>query len=385
MELHTRFFVCITEIAAAAFLPVLADASPPSRDLTLALLDFESYVGERVAPEVPGAAIAVVADGRIQMIRTHGVRKVGSPDPITPETVFRLASVSKTFASAAAGLLVQADELSWDIPIKSHLGHVSFKNMAYGQQITVRHLLSHTTGLVPHAYTNLVEDNVPYADIIERLDRVDFIGPPGTVYSYQNVAFGLVGDLIRLRSGTPYEVFVVERLFRPLRMGNASFGLEAYEAHENRATPHIWQRNRWVPADAKTPYYGLGPSAGANASIRDMARWLLAQLGTREDVLPDRLLDALHTKVVATTPAQAHYGRREMLRGVYYGLGWRVFDFGPYESFVHHGGWIKGNRAEVVFNRNLQIGMALLTNCESRHATGVVFKFLELCIAAPPS
>ena len=342
------------------------------------LQEFEHYLSENILPNVPGAAVVVVADGKVELLLPYGIRKKGSSEPITADTVFRLASVSKTFASAAAGLLVQDKQLRWDTTVSSRLKYVRFKDPDYGRQITVRNLLSQTTGLVPQAYTNLLEDNVPYKVIVSRLREVDFICPPGTCYSYQNVAFSLTGDIIQSVTGESYERFVSESLFQPLGMRTATFGLKSFEATDNHATPHVWYRQQWRPVTVRKDYYNVAPAAGINASISDMQQWLLAQLGQRPDVLPAATLDQLQARTIRTTPSQAHYRNSKELGEVSYGLGWRIFDYGGNRNYVHHGGWVQGTLSEMVFNRELQLGMVFLTNSEIRNAGEMVFKFLEI-------
>ena len=342
------------------------------------LQEFISYFTANVLPHVPGAALAIVADGRVEIIKPYGVRKAGTKDPVTTDTVFRLASVSKAFASTATGILVRDKLLDWDTKVNSRLEHVTFKNPVYGNEITVRNLLSQTTGLPQHAYTDLLEGNVPYDDIIGRLKYVDFICQPGKCYSYQNVVFSLSGDVIQSVSGISYEEFVRDNLFRPLGMRTASFGLQSFNSTADLATPHVWRKQKWQPITVRESYYHVAPAAGINASITDMKQWLLAQMGQRPDVLPTPILNDLQSPAISTTPYQAHYKNRKELGDVSYGLGWRIFDFGETKNFVHHGGYVQGTLSEIVFNRDLQLGMVFLTNSEISSAQDLVFKFLEI-------
>lgn len=339
--------------------------------------DFEHYIATTVAPEVPGAALAIVADGKLQVLKTYGVREVGTNSPVTVDTVFRLASISKTVASTAAGLLVQNHQLMWDANVYQTLENVRFKDAAYGSQVTLLDLLAHTSGLVPQAYTNLIEDNVPYEDVVQRLRTVDFSCPPRRCYGYQNVVFSLAGDMIEAATGQGYERFVVEQLFAPLGMTNASFGIEDLQRTNNYAKPHIYRKGQWRPTLVTQNYYNIAPAAGANASIRDMSEWLLAHMGHRPDVLTPGLLDQLQSKIVRTSVARSHYGQTPSVVKTWYGLGWRIFDVGTHRNFVHHGGWVKGYRTEMVFNRELDIGMVFLTNSETRLARDVIFQFVN--------
>lgn len=356
--------------------PVLADDSMTHRPVDFVRAT-EQYMVEEILPHIPGAAMAIIADGQIELLSGYGIREVGKTEPVDRDTLFRLASVSKTIASTAAGVAVNAQELQWQTPV-SQLLPLSVGNPDYRDQITLQSLLSHTTGLMPQAYTNLIEANVPYQKVISRLDEVSFICPPSTCYSYQNVAFSLVGDLLLAATGERYEDYTERRLFEPLGMDSASFGWQAFIDNPNRATPHVRSRGRWTPVEPDRNYYNVAPAAGANASITDMALWVRAQLGQRPDILPLSVLDELHSPRVATSYRQAHYRAHPELRNIHYGLGWRVFDFGEHRRFVHHGGWVEGTRTEVLFNRERQLGLVFLSNSENRYAREVVYRFLEL-------
>src|SRR5699024_6497822 len=120
------------------------------------------------------------------------------------------------------------------------------------------------------------------------------------------------------------------RLFQPLGMVDASFGREAFMDNPNRATPHIRRRGRWAPVEPTAHYYHVVPAAGANASITDMARWVQAQLGGYPDVLSEAVLDQIQSPQITTSYRQAHYRAHPELRNIYYGLGWRLFDFGEH-------------------------------------------------------
>lgn len=341
-------------------------------------IELDDYVTGTVVPEVPGAAVIIVANGKVQLVKAYGVRETGTDEAVAPDTVFRLASVSKTFASSAIALLVNNGTVTWDTPIQPRLDYIKFKNAAYGRQITLKHLLSHTSGLLAHAYTNLLDENVPYNQILKRLKDVDFVCKPGTCYGYQNVAYSLTADIVKSYTGTSYEDFVSANIFKPLHMNNASYGLQSFLSAPNHAVPHVKRNNKWQPVEVAQGYYDVAPAAGVNASILDMGQWLLAQLGYMPDILPETTLAALHTRIIKTTPSQAHYGQKESIGNVHYGLGWRIFDYGNFKDVVHHSGWVKGFRSEIVLNRESGIGMAFLTNAEPKKANEIVFKFLDL-------
>lgn len=340
--------------------------------------EFEDYVAKKVAPYVPGVAIVVVSGGQIKSLQGYGVRRAGTREKTTPDTVFRLASLSKPVAATAASVLVNEGKITWDTTITSVLPHVSFKNAKYAKQLNFRHALSQSSGLPRHTYSHFIDQNMAYNNIVSRLRYVNFVCPPGKCYDYQNVVYSLAGDMMKKKAGMSFERYVGQKIFTPLGMRSASYGLNSYNASPNRAAPHIANGKRWVPTGVVGNWYKVPPAAGVNASIVDMSRFLLAQMGKRPDVLPASVLKPIQSRVTKNTPAQNYYGVRKGVGNTAYGMGWRVFDYGRNKNFIHHGGHVKGFRTEMVFNSELQIGMVFLTNSETRLARDIIFRFLDM-------
>lgn len=340
--------------------------------------EFEDYVAKKVAPFVPGVAIVVVSGGQIKSLQGYGVRRAGTREKITPDTVFRLASLSKAFAATAASELVNEGKISWDTTITSVLPDVAFKNARYSKQLTLRNVLSQASGLPRHTYSHFIDESMAYSEVVRRLRYVNFVCPPGKCYAYQNVSYSLAGDMIKKKSGMSFEKYVAQTIFDPLGMRSASYGLNNYNASPNRASPHINNGSRWIPTAVTANWYRVAPAAGVNASITDMSKFLLGQLGKRQEALPLAVLNPIQSRITKNTPAQNYYGVRKAVGNTAYGMGWRVFDYGRYKNFIHHGGHVKGFRTEMVFNRDLQMGMVFLTNSESRFAKDIIFKFLDM-------
>ena len=336
---------------------------------------FESDFVLPLVEQSPGGALVIVENGKVVLQQVYGVRNQRESELVTAETLFRIASLSKTVASAAASILVEESQLTWQAPLKPNLAHVNFKESGYGSQISLKHLMSQSTGLMPHAYTNLIEENMSYRRIVDRLDRVDFVCAPGKCYGYQNVVFSLLADLVESETEFDYPGFVDANLFKPLAMRRASFGYKSFVNDPNHARPHVWAGTSWHPVKPTSHYYKVAPAAGVNASIADMREWLLAQLGNNPEVLSVDMLDEMHQGVIRISRYQAHYPYRKALGKVYYGLGWRVFDYGGAKGFVHHGGYVKGMCSTMVFHRESGTGMVLLTNSEARGMNDLVLDF----------
>ena len=341
----------------------------------------ERSILEPIAAEAPGAAAVLVLDGKVVRLRTWGARSAEAKDAaIDKQTIFRVASISKTFAGTAGAMLVREADIDWQTPIAGELEGLKFKKAEWGARINLQHVLSQSTGLMPHAYTNLIEDNQSFDRIVGKLHKVDFICAPGECYSYQNVVFSLVGEVVEKATGLPYPQYVEDRIFEPLGMARASIGYRAFVDDANHARPHVWTGKAWSPTRITREYYRVPPAAGVNASIDDMRRWLLAQLGDAPEVLPAALLAETQAGVQRTSRKQAHYPRNRRLGDVHYGLGWRVFDYGGIEDFVHHGGYVRGMRSEMVFNRNFDAGLVFLTNSEPRKFGRIVFEFADMLL-----
>jgi beta-lactamase class C len=258
----------------------------------------------------------------------------------------------------------------------SVLPNVQFSNPRYGNQLSLRDILSQSTGLPTHSGDNYIEEGLPFDVVVQKLKSVNFVCPPGKCYGYQNVSFSLFDAMVRNKIGKPYEQYVQEKLFNPLGMQTASFGLAGLKAHNNFALPHIATSKGWRTEKITENYYRMHPAAGANASVTDMARWILAQMGKHPEVLSPAVLKSVHDKVTKNTATQSHYGAREGVTDTHYGIGWRVFDYRGDKNFVHHGGYVLGFQSQLVFNKELQIGMVALSN-SNRMPTNIIFEFLD--------
>jgi beta-lactamase class C len=312
--------------------------------------------------DYPAAALAVVSRDRILSLVAIGHLDSSRTTPIDEHTVFRLASVSKTIAAGATGLLANEGALAWDDPVIRF--EPRFRINGDTQAVRLRHLLEHSSGLVPHAYDNLIEDGLPRETVIDRLAELEPVCEPGACYGYQNVVFSLLEPAIEQASALPYGELVRRRIFDPLEMRNASVGFEAFMANPNHARPHVRSRGRWRPVDVEPDYYHLPAAAGVNASISDMAGWLQAQLGARPDVLPPDLVAYLTTPRKRTRGQLRRRYWRDIIDDAHYGMGWRIYDLDGL-TVVYHGGWVKGFRADVAFAPQLDLGIAILLNAEA--------------------
>jgi len=331
---------------------------------------------------VPGMAMAIVQNGRILSARGYGVTDVSNPQEVDAHTVFRLASLSKAFAGTMAGLLVNDGTLRWDSKVTDYVPGFRLATPEATDKLTVADVLSQRVGLTSNAYDRDVEANADYYSLTQKLASAPLKCAPGDCYSYQNVAFSLVGDVVFAASGSFYEQAVEKRILKPLGMNDASLGLAGIEASSRWARPHVRSRNGWVSLTPKPTYYRVAPAAGVNASASDMAQWLLAHTGHRPDVLPAPLLATLHAPLV-NTPGEMRSGwRRERLDSAGYALGWRVFDYSGHQV-VFHAGAVQGYRGLVALLPERDLGIAIMWNGESSLPSGMMPTILDRAIGLP--
>lgn len=370
---------CTGALAAqetAAAPPVGTTAAPaelPADRVAATLADYQRWLDELAARDgTAGLATAVVIDDKVVFERTLGYADTTAQTPITPDTVFRLASLSKAFASALTGLLIDRHDLHWHTKLVDVLPDFRLKDTADTDAATVADVLGQRLGLPNNAYDNLLEAGVPYAELVARLAEVDPICAPGACYGYENVAFSLIGNVLAARLGKAFPQLVERNLFQPLGMRDASYGLAGLEASTSWARPHRVAGSGWLPFMPNETYYQLAPAAGVNASIRDMEHWLIAQMGGRPGVLPASLLDVLHTPDVVTPgELRASPWRRARLTAAHYALGWRVYTYGG-ETLIYHAGAVAGYRTMIGFFPKYRAGVVTLWNANAAMPSGLM-------------
>jgi beta-lactamase class C len=367
----------------------IAYAPPPPRALPVAasfdVHRFEAMAQAMVADSrVPGLAMAIVKDGRIVSARGYGITDVDQPEPVDAHTVFRLASLSKAFAGTVTGMLVSEGALRWDSHVADFMPELQFSQPGAAQQLTVAEVLSQRVGLTHNAYDRDIEAGADYRSLVQRLAYAPMKCAPGQCYSYQNVAFSLIGDVVFATTGRFFSETVARRIFKPLGMDDASYGLEGIENSPRWARPHVRGRGGWVALTPKPTYYRVAPAAGVNASISDMAQWLVAQTGHRPDVLSESLLATLHAPVIDTpTELRGSSWRRERLGAAGYGIGWRVYDYAGHRV-VFHGGAVQGYRASIALVPERDLGVVILWNSTSGVPSGLMPTILDSAIGLTP-
>lgn len=292
--------------AALALAAPLALAQSPdaARDAAVASL-MQRYDGD-----VPGASLLVLRDGLPLIARGYGQANLEDHIAVTPASNFRLASVSKQFTAASILLLAEDGKLGIDDPLKRWLPSLP----AVADTMTIRHLLSHTSGLIdyedvmPEKLEGQLHD-IDVLHILEGQDRSYFA--PGTSYRYSNSGYALLALIVGKASGQDFASFLRQRIFLPLGMQDTVALEEGRSTVVNRAYGYSETDGRWTRTDQSSTSAVLG-DGGIYSSIQDLARWDAA-------LYDDRLLSDASRKL-----AFSHATATDEPDVPYYGFGWRI-------------------------------------------------------------
>jgi beta-lactamase class C len=342
------------------------------------LIGYEKELSDLMeAANTPGAAVVIVKDSTIIFMKGFGVRASNKPEKVDVNTVFRIASVSKCFASTLTGILVEDKVLAWDDKVVKYLPEFCLKSPEHTNELSIRNVLSHTTGLPYHTFTNMVEEGIDINTLLYKLRDVNLCSKVGQTYSYQNVVYSVIGEVMRSATGKTYEALMQEKIFTPLHMDNASISYDAIMQNDNIAMPHRVHRGGASPVKITNTYYNVAPAGGVNASISDMGKWLMALMGEKQNVITDATLDDVYTPQVKARSKNRNYGRKNHIKDSYYALGWRVLHY-PNDTIVYHGGFVNGYRSEVAIDRKDKIGICVLANAPGDFADNSIPMFFNM-------
>lgn len=312
--------------------------------------------------KLPGVAFVYVEKGKPAQFFTIG-KTESKGEKVTTDTIFRLASVSKTFTSALMSKLVNNNELEWETPIPRLAPEFGFGNTGNGN-LTLKHLLSQSSGYTPNAFDNLIEANYSRRRILNQLADLEPLCQPGKCYTYQNALFGVLEHYFESKNSS-FEQRLQQEILKPLNMNQTSVGQAPLQSSLSWAKPHVaLKRGVWKKTRVRSNYYKVSPAAGVNSSIKDISTWLRAMMGEYPQVITKNDINSLTYPTTKTKRELRKRAWRAHLEDAHYGLGWRVYKFDGHE-LNYHGGWVSGYRAQVSFSPEHAAGFAMLINAET--------------------
>ncbi len=262
------------------------------------LADFGAWIEAMMQTwKVPGLAVGVVQDGKVIFLEGFGVRDVEQQLPVTPNTLFALASGTKAFTTAALGLLADEGTLDWDAPVRGTVPSFKLYDDVATERLTPRDLVTHRSGLPRH---DLAWYQSPF-DRAELWRRLQFLQPNKDIrtdWQYQNLMYMAAGYVLQQITGMAWEDFVRTRIFAPLGMTRSNFAVGDSQADADHALPYkeIAEQVQRIPFYEQ---FAIGPAGSINTCVADMTRWLLMHIGKGE-IDGQRLLSEKETRDMIT-------------------------------------------------------------------------------------
>jgi CubicO group peptidase (beta-lactamase class C family) len=229
--------------------------------------------------DVPGIAVAIVKDGKVVKEQGYGVRRLGNPTPVTPHTIFGIASNTKIFTSAALAMLVDEGKLNWDDRVVDRLPGFQMSDAYVTREMRIRDLLCHRSGLplgggdlMFWPATDLTSDQVNY-----RLRFVPLETSFRSAYAYDNILYNVAGAVLKQVSGQSWSDFIKARFFAPLNMRDSKTSIGDIDDSTDVVAPHSMVDGK-LQAVPNSTLDNNAPAGSIVSSVDDMSRWMMALL-----------------------------------------------------------------------------------------------------------
>ncbi|GAA5081337.1 serine hydrolase domain-containing protein [Lysobacter panacisoli] len=364
--------------ALLAFAPLLASAAQTDRVVVDAAFD---AVVQRY--RLPGLALGIVEDGQVVYTRTTGERIAGSGEAIDRQTLFKVASNTKSMTTATLARLVDAGKLRWDDPVTKWLPQFRMNDAWVGREMQVRDLLIHNSGLRAGAGDLMLwpEPNTfTRTDIIHGLAYLKPQRSFRSGYDYDNLLYIVAGEVAAAAGGAPYESLVRREVFVPLGMSRCQVGQWNRAQVGNVAQPHMRQGERNVPVRSDgdiVPATTMDPAGGVRCSLDDMLHWVTAWLKPSPATV--QWLSKEQREAVWAPQMQMPLSKRmrewDNSHFSAYGYGWRLADVdGAFK--VAHTGTLMGMYSAVTMLPDKGVGFVILINGEGEDARTVLSQVL---------
>ena len=307
---------------------------------------------------IPGAAVAVIWRGQ-EHVRGYGVTDVGTPKPVDADTLFRIASTSKTFTGTTAQRLVEAERLELDRPVQSYL--TDFIAPPGAQDVTVRQVLNHSAGWLGYDYHDTGSDDGALARYVNDVRHLPQLTPLGQVYWSNNAAISVAGRVIEVVTGGTYEAAVESMIFDPLGLSRSRFAANA-TGIDNLAMPHDVTDGQAV-MDPSLFYLprNCNPFGGVLSSATDQGAYMRFLIGDGRAADGRPVMDRRALQAMWSHPGP---GGALMVELDGWGVSWRIRPTAEGTKVIQHGGDLPGYHSGFLLVPDRQFGMTLLTNCE---------------------
>lgn len=379
----------LPSILVALFFASSVLAQQNAVDPAKALAGFDDFVNQTIKDwHGAGAAVAIVQGDRVVLLKGYGYRDVEKKLPMTPKSLCAIASVTKSFTVTDLGMLIDEGKGGWDVPVRSVFPAFKLYDPVLTEQISVRDLVTHRSGLPRHDLVWYSSSDFTRDDLIQRLQYLEPNKPLRSTFQYNNLMFMTAGYVAGLLDGKKWEDSLRARVLTPLGMNTTTFSLKELQASPDFALPY--QKGRDLKAElTRMPFEAtcpdtcaLGPAGELNSNAEDMSHYLLFHLNkgkyNGKQLLSENNSTQMQTPqmTISGSPDYPELGENS------YGMGFFISTYRGRKR-IEHGGNLDGFSSIFTFLPNEKIGVVVLTNLDESPLPDVIaFNALDRLLGA---
>ena len=311
----------------------------------------KKIVSEMRRLEVPGVAIGIWHKGR-EFTSGFGITSVENPLPVTPETLFQVGSISKTFTATMIMMLVEKGKIELDAPVRRYIKDFKVKDENVSRKVTVRHLITHMGGWVGDYFNNFGDGDDSLTKMVKDIAKLEQVHPLGKIWSYNNTGFNVASRIIEVVTKKSYEQAAQEMLFNPLGLERSFFYpsdilfTHRFVVGHQKIKGKVQVARPWAVGRANN---GIG---GIVSNVRDLLKYARFHMGKgKRGMITAKSLRAMRVK-------QVHTGRHRDM-----GISWFILQVGKHTVY-EHGGSTNGQQAGFFFIPEKNFACAILTNSD---------------------
>jgi CubicO group peptidase (beta-lactamase class C family) len=357
-------------------------AATTVRDPKKALAGLGDFVRRELeAQKIPGAAVAVIVGDEVVLLEGYGFRDTAGRRPVTPDTVFPIASITKQFTVASLGTLARQGKLDWDKPVRDYMPDFRVGDDIATLRATPRDLVTHRIGLPRHDFV-WYGSTLPREELYRQLRHLPLNKDIRTRFQYNNFMYMTAGYLAGRLSGRSYEEHVKATLLEPLGMTRTHFVLGDLAKDTDAALGYELDNALNLTPDSYESAEQMAPTGGLNSTARDLTRWLRmllrgGELDGKRVLLKSDVDAMMQPNMAIGPPIFDEFGYR------HYGMGLFVGTYRGHE-YADHGGNMPGAAAVVTMFPKEKIGIVVLTNRSgARLRDGLPFEIADRLLGLP--
>lgn len=331
--------------------------------------------------EVPGMAVAIVKDGEIIFSKGYGTRNVETGEPVDPNTLFAIASNSKSFTTAALAMLVDEGKINWNDKVREYLPWFKLYDPYVSENMTIKDLLTHRSGLKTFS-GDLIWWGTGYSseEVVRRARHCEPTYGFRAHYGYNNIMYIAAGLIIEEVTGKDWNVFIRERILDPLEMSRTVTSVNDLPGMENVSAPHNDVDGSQITIEWQN-WDNVAAAGGLISCVNDVSKWLIFQMNKGVTFDGDTLIEAERFREMwsVVTPQGISAWSESMYPSTHfrgYGLGWSVHDYLG-KKVIGHGGGYDGFITNTTFIPEENLGFTILTNKNTSLYYPLRFKIMD--------